>query len=308
MLTAQKIYEQLDKRVVGQEHAKRTLAAAGFLHVIKTLYWKQTYEEAPPLKSSNVLIMGPSGSGKTYLVQNLAEYLNMPYLEINTRALSNEGYKGLSISDQFESFYNSFDKEEKARALHGIIFLDEFDKICTGSGDNRWELSLQHSLLKILEGGKIDFSSEMRLRKQSISAKNMLFILGGNFEALRILPRTIGFKEPEKNLLDVHEQLVNVGMIKEVAGRISLVTQVEALSKADLKRALKAENNIYQQYKLLYQEMFCKEFNLSSYRIDKIVELCERKKIGARGLQAALDEYIVEKIFEEEIDLEDYTE
>jgi ATP-dependent Clp protease ATP-binding subunit ClpX len=169
-LTAQKIYDYLDRRVVGQEHAKRTLAAAGFLHILKTLYW----------------------------IQTLAEYLNMPYLEINTRALSKTGYVGSSINDYFETFFSAHPKEEdRARALHGIVFLDEFDKICQYSSDSKWELQLQHSLLKVLEGGVLDISS--KFKRGRINTKNMLFILGGNFENLRIKPKAIGFHEPEED-------------------------------------------------------------------------------------------------------------
>jgi ATP-dependent Clp protease ATP-binding subunit ClpX len=315
ILSPKKIYEHLDKRVVGQEEAKRILSAAGFLHASKTLYWKKTYQEAPHIRSSNVLLMGPSGCGKTYMVQTMAEYLGMPYLEINARGLSNEGYKGMSISDHFEAFHKSYPAKDRSQLLHSVVFLDEFDKICGESGGSAgWNTSLQHSLLKVLEGGKVDFPNSdgpfSRQNKRNISTAHMLFVIGGNFQAVRDhirRPKTIGFHDAEKPKIDIHEQLIKVGMIQEIAGRISLMAEVQQLSRKDLKRALtKAENNIYQQYRLLYQEMFSKQLKLSPYQLDKIVGICMNKKIGARGLQASLDQYMINMLFEEEIDLDEF--
>lgn len=307
ILSPNTIYDFLDDRVVGQEDAKRTMAAAGFLHASKTLYWRKTPKNTPSIRSSNVLLMGPSGCGKTYLVQNTAEYLGMPYLEINSRSLSNEGYKGLALSDHFEKFYYETPATRRHNLSHAVVFFDEFDKLCVGTGGSPgWDASLQHSLLKALEGGTINFPD----KKGSISTKNMMFVLGGNFEHLRNnlrTPKSIGYNPPPPEKLNMHTELIRSGVIQEVAGRISLIAEVTQLTKKDLKRALTlADQSIYQQYQDLYSEIFDKDLELSPYHINKILEICMAKKIGARGLHASLDEYLAEHLFEEKINLSDH--
>jgi ATP-dependent Clp protease ATP-binding subunit ClpX len=300
------IYEFLDSRVVGQDAAKKTLATAGFLHASKTLYWKKQELATKPIKGSNVLLMGPSGCGKTYLAQNLAEYLGSAYLEINARALTNEGYKGMSISDHFEALYYSKTVAERIAIPHAIVFLDEFDKICgDGGGSPGWNTSLQHSLLKIIEGTTVDFPD----KKGTVDTRGMLFVIGGNFQSIREIirkPKSIGFSNPEAPKdVSLHQELIKAGMIQEVAGRISLISEIEQLTKKDLKRALtEADRSIYQQYQDMYFEIYGKELSLSPYQIEKILQLCMEKKVGARGLQSSLDEYLSKSLFTEEIDVQ----
>ena len=245
---------------------------------------------------------------RSYLAQNLAEYLGAHYLEINAKALTNEGYKGMSLSDYFEQHYYGQPLSKRKELLHSVVFIDEFDKICGQSGGAAgWDVSLQHSILKALEGGKISFSE----KKGHINTAGMLFILGGNFQVIRDIirkPKTIGFKNAEAPKdFDIHNELVKAGVIQEVAGRISLTTEVLPLTKRQLKQALTvADMSIYRRYQDLYREIYDKDLELSPYHIEKILDICYKKKIGARGLHSSLDEYLAKHLFNEEIDLDDF--
>lgn len=300
------IYDFIASRVVGQESAKRTIALAGFLHMAKVCHSAITVEDTPPIRSSNALIMGPSGCGKTYIVQNMAEYLKLPYLELNARALTVEGYKGMSLNDHLEDWYHSTPSHKRRYLKNGVIFIDEFDKLCSGYGDKGWSLSLQHSLLKIIEGSHVKFPE----KDGGIDTHRMLFVLGGNFEQVRNnvrKPKSIGFvSNTAETPTSSHQELVKAGVIQEIIGRISLITEVENLQKKDLKKALvAADYSIYKRYQELYKVVFGKELELSPYQVDKIIEMSASKNIGARGLHSSLDQYLAKTLFDEEINFED---
>lgn len=294
-ITPRDIYDYLDQRVVGQTAAKKAIAQVGFLHAAKRWHWIMNPQLKKPLKSSNALIMGPSGCGKTYLVSLLAEYLGTPFLEINARALTQEGYKGMNISEHFSTFI-----EEKQLGPGTIVFLDEFDKLCARKEE--WEVGIQHMLLKLIEGGGVYVETNRVKRK--IETHDMLFILGGNFKAIREQVRkpkpSIGFKpQHEEAPANLHRQLIKTGMIQELAGRISIITEVEELSRKQLREALlNPTSGPYVQYQELYEDVFNQTLELSQYQVNKILDLCEQRKIGARGLQSALDEYLQNDVFE----------
>jgi ATP-dependent Clp protease ATP-binding subunit ClpX len=305
------IKKHLDTYVAGQEQAKDVIATAAFIHVTKTLYrLRFTTETQIPMKSSNVVLLGPSGCGKTYLAQTTARGLGLPFIEINARALTQEGYKGNSISDIFEKFYYNQTPKNRAKMGNSIVLIDEYDKICM---ENRstggWDLSIQHSLLKIMEGTEVQFPE----RAGSIDTSHMMFILSGNFELIRKVRKasksSIGFTNNNNSNKKptIQEELIKAGVIPEVAGRLSLVGEVLPLTKEELRYAFtEADNSIYKQYKELYKEIYGKTLRLTSEQVDKIIDISVQRNLGARGLHSALDEYLIEHLKKQSINIEEF--
>lgn len=305
IVSQETILEFLNERVAGQEEAKKIVATAGFLHLSKTLYRKKYGNEMLKLKNSNLLLMGPSGCGKTFLVKNLAEFCALPYIEINARAITQEGYKGNSISDYLETEYCNTNKGDMHRFPYSIVFIDEFDKICCNRGNvGEWDLGLQHSLLKVIEGSKVTFDNN----HTTIDTSDMLFILGGNFESVRKnrenrKKNKMGFAnttvEEDEGQISHHSEIIKAGVIPEIAGRISLISEVTQLSRNDLRYAFSgSEDSILQQYQEVYKEIYGRDLVLSDYDIERILDKCEERKLGARSLQACLDEYLAENLTE----------
>lgn len=299
-ITPNSIYTELSQYVHGQEEAKKKLAMAGFLHLAKSELWLRNMRHREPTKKSNVLIMGPSGCGKTYMVNRLAICLDKPFLEINAKALVNEGFQGTSITEYFKGFMGKVGIEySQENFLTGVVFIDEFDKLgsalTTKSGGD-WNLEIQNSLLKVIEGSPIGQSSA--------DTSGMLFILGGNFKSIRDArantKRSIGFDGTSlvKTSTSLQQDLMQAGISREMVGRISIITEIQELTRSDMVAILKkTKDSVLDQYKELYLRMFHKELVISNYVLNKIVQTCLDKKVGARGLQSALDEYICKKIF-----------
>jgi ATP-dependent Clp protease ATP-binding subunit ClpX len=257
------------------------------------------------------MLIGPSGCGKTYLGQTLSKLLNLPYLEVSARGLSNEGYKGMSFTSMVESFYKELPASRKRYAKHAIVFIDEFDKLCLNSTNDGWDAALQHSILKYVEGAPLMFPES----KGSLDTSGMLFIFGGNFQGIREkvrIQKSMGFSTTglEQTMsVNVHEELIKAGVLQELAGRISIIGEVEQLSHKQLKQILtKVTGSIYEQYQSMFEEVLEDTLELSPYKLDKIVDVCETKKIGARGLHSALDDELMKDLFQHEVDLTKFTE
>lgn len=253
--------------------------------------------------------MGPSGCGKTYMVEKAASVLGLPFFKINAKSISNSGYVGTSLDDYFEKFQTD-SYHDGTRHLFGysIIFIDEIDKICKelGSGST-WNISLQYSLLKIIEGTLV----RTRTVSSPIDTEKMLFVLAGNFEEIRNnrkKKQSIGFKENEIiNVQPYQKELLEFGMVRELIGRISTVTEVSFLSKDDLYKILtEAEDSVHAQYKELFKYHKL-DIKVTPEQLDKIIDLCYDQDLGARGLLSAYEECIKELLFnaevEEDIDL-----
>jgi ATP-dependent Clp protease ATP-binding subunit ClpX len=298
VIMPQSIFEYLDKYVVGQTEAKRVLAQVGFMHLSKMWHYVANADQIDrPIRASHALIMGPTGCGKTYLIQRLAEVLRLPLLEVNARAMTQEGYKGMNMSEYFKAFRDQYSAE---RIYHGIVFIDEFDKICGTDGGDRWESAIQYTMLKVIEGSGI-YIPDGPGSKDFVPTSGMLFIFGGNFshviKTIENPKLEIGFghSRPSKPK-HLHESLTKAGVILEIMGRISLITRVHKLTKSQLRQAL-IEGPL-KQYQEIYEDCYNSSLDLSPYHINKIVEMAEAKDIGVRGLQAALDEYLQNHLYE----------
>lgn len=301
----------LDQYVIGQDEAKKILANTIFLHVAKSAMYMLSDRDYGA--KSNTLVTGPTGCGKTYMCRRLADLVGLPFMEISAKDITNEGFIGNSFSDHLTYFYEDFNgREDPARLEHGIIFIDEVDKIClkysTASGDDH-NMSIQHTLLKAIEGASYQLS--VGKSRVTINTHNMLFILAGNFESVRQLRKlrsapTMGFSPDTKSSeepLAAHGELVRCGMSPEFAGRISMITEVYKPTRAEMRKALMNElSGPHTQYKALF-DFLGYEFELSYYMINKILDRCESLQTGMRGLQSATDMVLAELVSSLELDL-----
>lgn len=288
------IKAELDKKVFKQDEAKNALSYAVGLHLFKA---KMTEDHNLQVKKTNVLLMGSTGVGKTLLASEL-ENIGFDVFKMSARDITDEGISGLGISDYLKMFLNEIEGDIP-RLEKSIIFLDEFDKIAgsyalKGGGDHN--RITQELLLKFIEG------HTYYVHGKKINTENILFVFCGNFETVRQKRKaaekpTMGFVDnSETPLKPLHEELQDVGLMPELAGRISLVAELEPLTKDDLMAILlEVEDNILDQYKALFQSVEV-ELPLQEGDLETIVDGCVKNKTGARGLQTELDKLLYQRL------------
>ena len=283
-VSIQKIIEYLDRYIVGQSEAKLEVASAIMVHVLNTIKCRSDMSFKP--KKTNLLLMGPSGCGKTYILEKAAQFVGLPLLIINCKSLTNTGYVGTSIEDYLSSFADELVSTEKRMLPYTIVVLDEFDKMCLAMTDTGWTDSLQYSLLKIIEGCEI-----CTRRSRPMNTHTMLFLLAGSFEKMikkrHEVKLNIGFSEDDReveNIGSLHSELINYGIVKELAGRIGAVAEIQQLSEEELTAILlHSENSIYSQYKDILKAVGY-YWQLNDQEIKEVVGRALSHNIGARGL------------------------
>lgn len=288
------IKAELDEKVFKQDEAKNALSYALGLHLFKT---NMPEEHDRQIKKTNVLLMGPTGVGKTLLASQL-EGIGFDVFKMSARDITDEGIVGLSISDYLKMFLNEVEGDIN-RLENSVIFLDEFDKITgsyalAGGGDHN--RITQELLLKFIEG------HDYYLHGKKINTQNVLFVICGNFETIRQRRKaaekpTMGFVDnSEISLKPIHEELQDIGLMAELAGRISLVAELEDLTKDDLMSILlEVDDSILDQYKALFGSVEV-ELPLTKEDLETIVEGCVKNKTGARGLQTELDKLLYRRL------------
>ena len=312
------IKEMLDQYVVGQEHAKKVMSVAVYNHYKRVV--TNTMDEIE-IDKSNMLMIGPTGSGKTYLVKTLARLLKVPLAITDATSLTEAGYIGDDVESVLSKLLQAADNDVD-RAEHGIVFIDEIDKIAKKQNTNSRDVSgesVQQGLLKLLEGAEVEVpvgatSKNAMVPLTTINTRNILFICGGAFPNLegiikkRLMKKTsIGFGADLKDRFDEEENIIaqvtnedlrEYGFIPEFIGRLPMIFTLEGLTKEMLVKILKEPKNaILKQYqKLLELDEVKLEFDEGA--LEAIAEQALKKKTGARALRAIIEKFMLDIMYE----------
>lgn len=301
--TVSEMVSYLDRFVCSQTRAKETLAAAVYNHYL-SLAWQEHHTLNSDLGRFNALIFGPSGCGKTYMIDLLTKKLGVPIVIVSATSLVQTGYMGKRVDSILEDLIAAADYDVN-RAERGIVFIDEIDKVRRQGGDGP-DVSgegVQNGLLTMLEGRPYRIHIDQR-GDFTINTSKVLFIAAGAFDGIdesvkkRLGTNSrLGFggtaSNKDMSLTEIlsHvsvEDLEQYGIIPQLAGRFSSVAPLTTLTREDLYKILTSmEDSALKKQKKLY-EIHGIELDISKEAIEAIVNLTESKKVGARGLRAAV--------------------
>jgi ATP-dependent Clp protease ATP-binding subunit ClpX len=306
-LTPSAIVRYLDQYVVGQEEAKRALAVVVYGHYKKRTADPTTVTSTIELGKSNILLIGPTGSGKTLLCQTLSRAIDVPFVTADATSLAQTKYVNEEIESMLQRLLNHCDGDI-AKAERGIVFIDEIDKLKSREGQANATSgeSVQHALLKIMEGSLVKLSTG-----QSIDTTNILFICGGAFVGIEQVvanSKAYGFI----SLTDASSQLIldrlnsrikptdliTFGLIPEFTGRLPVVATLQPLTRTMLVRIMtEPRNSLYNQFREVVRREGA-ELTIEPRVFEEIASLAAEYKVGARSLRGIFEEMLAPVLFQ----------
>lgn len=319
LLKPKEIKAHLDQYVIGQQDAKKVISVAVYNH-FKRLKQKTTENEIE-IEKSNVILVGRTGTGKTLLAKSIAKLLNVPFCIADATVLTEAGYVGEDVESILSRLLQAADYNVDSAQM-GIVFIDEVDKIAR-KNDNpsiTRDVSgegVQQALLKLLEGATVNVPPQggrkhPEQKMIAIDTKNILFICGGAFDGIerhianRVNRQTIGFSTSQEQSIEDDSLLKYItpsdirtfGLIPELIGRFPVLTYLEPLKEADLKRILtEPKNALVKQYTKLF-DMDGVKLEIDQEVLDFIVQKAMEFGLGARGLRSICEAILTDAMFE----------
>ena len=322
------IKKYLDEFIIMQERAKKILSVAAYNHYKRMKYEMDHVDGDEELDKSNVIIIGPTGCGKTAMISHLSKLLDIPFAVTDSSSLTEAGFVGSDVEIAVRNLYYAAGQSVE-KAEHGIIYLDEFDKIARKSGENNsitadpGHEGVQQGLLKMLEGSVVEFTARGQRKHPEaptikVDTKNILFIVGGAFVGIEKIvaqrvksgDSNIGFgadvpsKEDEEKKFNelVHqvrpEDLMKYGIIPEIIGRLPVICTLEKLDENALLRILTEPKNapVKQYEKLLAMDNVELEFEEAA--LLAVAKKAIERKTGARSLKGIIEDVMLDVMFE----------
>ena len=316
-----KIKASLDEYVVGQDHAKKVMSVAVYNHYKRVASKSNAIQDGIEIEKSNMLMVGPTGSGKTYLVKTLARLLDVPLAIADATSLTEAGYIGDDIESVLSKLLTAADNDVE-RAEHGIVFIDEIDKLAKKRNTNQRDVSgesVQQGMLRLLEGADVEVpvgatNKNAMVPMTIVNTSNILFVCGGAFPGLEDIIKerlnehaAVGFRADLKDKYDEEENLLRqvntedlrkFGMIPEFIGRLPILFSLDALTEDMLVQILKEPKNaIIRQYQKLL-DMDEVELDFEEEALHAIARKAKEKKVGARALRSILEEFMLDIMYE----------